>query len=262
MIGGISGYQAQFYQNTLRIVQNASMYKTTSYQAVSAVDKLSGVTPGSSTAEVMQDTVGFLKNYEQKLTSLEQASKDLQMTEKENVFSKYEEAVKISPEAADKAKEEIVSAVDDFVDKYNDVTSYLQKNIDRGGAVASHLQSFQREQFDQKSLNAVGISYNDKGELELDEDKLKEALDKDYENTKNLLGGQYSLSERTAQRAKSALDTSVQRLAGNDITKVLESGKVNNSQNNYFRYMTNFARSGPYNMTNYYAVGLLLNTQV
>lgn len=261
MISGISGYQAQFYQNNLRIVQNASIYKSASYRAVDAVRKLSGVSSGSSTAEVMKDTVGFLKNYEQKLTDLEQASKDIQITEKGNVFSKYEEAVKTSPEMADKAKEEIINSVKDLADKYNEVTSYLQDNIDRGSAVTSHLQSFQREQFDQKSLNAVGLSYNSKGQLELDEAKLKESLDEDYTHTKELLGGQYSLAERTAQRTKSALDTSVQRLAGNDITNALESRKTSDSQHDYFRYMLNYSKSGSYNMTNFYTVGLLLNTQ-
>lgn len=261
MINGISGYQAQLYQNNLRMVQNASIYKTASYQAVSAVGKLSGVSSGSTTAAAMKDTVGFLKNYELKLTDLEEVSKKLQTEEKDNVFSKYEEAVKISPEAADKAKEEIISSVKDFAAKYNEVTSYLQSNVDRGSAVASHLSSFQREQFDVKSLNKVGLSYNGKGELELDEKKLGEALDKDYSQTKELLGGQYSLADRTMLRTKAALDTSVQRLADNDISNVLKQEKTGGSQNDYFRYMTNFAKSGPYNMTNYYTVGLLLNTR-
>lgn len=261
MINGISGYQAQFYQNNLRIVQNASIYKSSSYQAVDAVRRLSGASSGSSMAGGLEDTVGFLKNYEQKLTDLEQTAKGLQTIEEDNVFSRYEEAVKISPEAADKAKEEIANSVKDLADKYNKVTSYLQDNVDRGSAVASHLRSFQREQLDQKSLNAVGLSYNGRGRLELDEAKLGEALDKSYTYTKEILGGQYSLAERTVQRTKSALDTSVQRLAGNDIANALENRKTSNSQHDYFRYMTSFSRSGPYNMTNYYTVGLLLNTQ-
>lgn len=70
-------------------------------------------------------------------------------------------------------EDDVVSAVKDLVDSYNSVSSMLSANSGRGIGVASHLESFKRGMADEKTLNAIGISFDKNGKMQLDEDKLK-----------------------------------------------------------------------------------------
>ena len=119
----------------------------------------------------------------------------------------------------------------------------------------------------EKTLKAVGISTNKAGDLVLDKEKLQEALQKDYEGTMDILGGQFGLAENAAQKADRALSDSVQRIVSNDLGGKTSSGGSGSSAGgntgitgNQYTYFANFAASGAYNLTNYYAVGMLLNT--
>lgn len=156
-------------------------------------------------------------------------------------------------------EDEVVSAVEDLVKNYNQVTSFLEDNADRGTGAASHLASFQRGMANDKTLEAVGITYNKDGELTVDKDKLKKALETDLEGTKSLLGGQFGIAQKAATRADSALSEPVQRIVNNDLASAVSTKSQDFSSDN-FKYFSNFAKSGPYNITNYYTVGLLFNT--
>ncbi len=164
--------------------------------------------------------------------------------------------------------DKITSAVQDLVDSYNSVTNLLEQNAGRGAGTAAHLSSFQRGMAHEKTLKAVGISTNKAGDLVLDKDKLLEALQKDYEGTMDILGGQFGLAENAAQKADRALSDSVQRIVSNDLGgKTTSGGNSGNSSSgntgvsgNQYTYFANFAASGAYNLMNYYAVGMLLNT--
>ena len=153
----------------------------------------------------------------------------------------------------------VVSAVEDLVKSYNEVSGFLKDNADRGTGAASHLASFGRGMADAKTLKAVGITYNKEGKLELDKDTLKNALETDLEGTKSLLGGQFGIAEKAARRAESALSDPVQRIVDSDLATAASKSRQDTSSAN-FRYLSNFARSGPYNITNFYTVGLLFNT--
>lgn len=153
----------------------------------------------------------------------------------------------------------VVSAVEDLVKSYNEVSGLLQDNAGRGTGTAAHLASFGRGMADAKTLKALGITYNKDGDLELDKDTLKKALETDLEGTKSMLGGQFGIAEKAAGRADSALSDPVQRIVSNDLASAVSSSGTNNNQA-AFKYYSNFARSGPYNITNYYTVGLLFNT--
>ena len=164
--------------------------------------------------------------------------------------------------------DKITGAVQDLVDSYNAVTNLLEANSGRGAGTAAHLSSFQRGMGAEKTLAAVGISTNKAGDLVLDEKKLLSALEKDYEGTMDILGGQFGLAERASQKADRALSDSVQRIVSNDLGgKTSGSSSSNGSggnaasgTGNQFTYFANFAANGAYNLTNYYAVGMLLNT--
>lgn len=155
----------------------------------------------------------------------------------------------------------VISAVEDLVKGYNDVTSFLEKNETRGDGTSAHLRAFKRGMADERTLKALGITYNKDGEMELNKDALKSALETDYEGVKSLVGGQFGIADKTASRADAALSDSVQRIVSSDLTSA-----VNRPQNDFtsasFQYFSSFSKNGPYNLTNYYTVGLMLNTIV
>lgn len=165
-------------------------------------------------------------------------------------------------------EDDVVSAVKDLVDSYNSVSSMLSANSGRGTGVASHLESFKRGMADEKTLNAIGISFDKNGKMQLDEDKLKEALETDYEWTKNIISGQYGIAEKAAAKADKALSDSVQSIVDNDLSTGKNSDSSNSSNalsasginSSSFQYFASFARGGAFNLSNYYAVGMLLNT--
>lgn len=152
----------------------------------------------------------------------------------------------------------VVSAVDDLVKGYNSVTKLLKDNADRGAGAAARLSSFDRGMADDKTLKVLGITHDKDGSLKLDKDKLKSALENDFEDTRSLIGGQFGIAQRTLSRADSALSDPVHRIVSNDLASAERPKQEPSSAD--FRYISNFARSGPYNLSNFYTVGLLLNT--
>lgn len=161
-------------------------------------------------------------------------------------------------------EDKVVSAVKDLMDGYNSVQSLLEGNASRGIGATAHAQAFGRGMAAEKTLNAIGISYNKDGKMELDEDKLKEALEKDFNGTKEILGGQFGIAEKVASRTDMALSDSVQRIVSNDLGGSTKSETAVSKNQSYdrsgYQSFYNFVKSGPYNLGNYYAVGLLLNT--
>ncbi len=162
----------------------------------------------------------------------------------------------------------ITDAVQDLVDSYNAVTNLLESNSGRGVGTAAHLSSFQRGMAHEKTLKALGISFNKAGDMVLDKEKLVEAMEKDYDFVVDTLGGQFGLAENAAQKADRALSDSVQRIVSNDLGGKT-SGSSGNSGNgggsaagagNAYTQFANFVSGGAYNLVNYYAVGMLLNT--
>lgn len=163
--------------------------------------------------------------------------------------------------------DKIADAVQDLVDSYNSVTNLLESNSGRGAGTAAHLASFQRGMAHEKTLAALGITTNKAGDLVLDKEKLTEALEKDYDFVVDTLGGQFGLAEKAAQRADQALSDPVQRIVSNDLggstsrSSASGSGSSNSaSSGNAYTQFANFASNGAYNLMNYYAVGMLLNT--
>lgn len=163
--------------------------------------------------------------------------------------------------------DKIADAVQDMVDSYNSVTKLLQNNSGRGAGTAAHLSSFQRGMANEKTLAYLGITTNKSGDLVLDKERLAEAMKEDYDFVVDTLGGQFGLAEKAAQKADQALSDSVQRIVSNDLGgKTSSSSALNSGANsaassgNAYTQFANFVSGGAYNLVNYYAVGMLLNT--
>ncbi len=228
-------------------------------------------TSGTSTSR-SSSTSTFLLSYKHNLTSLESASESLRLSSRNNVFSKYETAMrdlqrantdedKASAQAAvDKAQEDIIAAVKDFAKAYNSAVSFLESNSDRSSTVARQLNSLKNALTTEDAMARIGLSFDKSGNLEVDEDKLKKTLNENYNSVKDIMGGQFGLAERAASKATYILDhASVEKIAG--VTE--KASKANSiSDLDDFEIFSKFALGGAYNLTNYYAVGSMLNTLV
>lgn len=248
----------------------------------------SNKTSSSSTAKATSSTSAFLMEYQSRLEDLEAAASKLQTTKKDNVFSKYDAAVaeaaktqitgedgkpaEVSNEKVEAAKDAIVDATKDFIDELNSTISYLSKNSGHSSTVAFQLAGLRRTIPSDKALAKIGISVDTKGNLEMDEEKFREALEKDPELVKDLLGGQFGMAERAGDKATEILDMSVNEIldgsaASSDTSSSSSSSSSSASSastssskstmSDSFRQFANFAKSGAYNLSNYYAVSML-----
>ncbi|MEY8337031.1 flagellar filament capping protein FliD [Lachnospiraceae bacterium 62-35] len=295
-VGGVTssyGYIYNSYQSGM--IDSSSWYKNAEEEAKKLESQASSKTSSTSSSSSTNSSVGstsstssFLMGYQLSLEDLEAAAGRLQIGSEDNVFAKYEAAVAenagiripdkgdgasvASP--VDKAVDDIVSAVDDFVNKYNDTISYLSKNAGRNSEVAFQLAAFKRAMPTDKTLKAVGMSYDTNGRLQLDKEALKESISKDYDEVKNLIGGQFGFAERVGTKASTILDSPVDQLAGGGTASTGETDSTNGSSSNSstssasaytkastmsdsFLQFASFAKSGAYNLSNYYAVSML-----
>lgn len=251
---------------------------TSGTSSSSSASKTSGSSSSSSSSTSStstsrsSSTSTFLLTYKHNLTSLESASEKLRLGGRNNVFSKYETAMKdlqrastdedkASAQAAvDKAQEDIISAVKDFAKAYNSAISFLESNSDRSSTVVRQLNSLKNALTTEDAMARIGLSFDKSGNLEVDEEKLKKTLNQNYNSVKDIMGGQFGLAERAASKATDILDhASVEKIAG-----VSEKASKANSISDLddFEIFSKFALGGAYNLTNYYAVGSMLNTLV
>lgn len=274
-------------------VSNANS-KAESLQSQVGSTSSASSTKKSSTSTSSVDTSSssvFLMNYQMSLTDLEAASSRLQLGNEDNVFSKYESALSAlskastdeekaaAQEAVDKAKDDIKTAMTDFADQFNKTMSFLESNSSRSSTVENHLASMKRSLLTSNALKTVGLSTDAYGRLHVDEKGLDKALNETYSHVKETMGGQFGIAERVGSKASSVLDTSVDKIMGNGSsskkTNETESKDSSGSSNSSSKSSSalnsasmpdsltsfyNFARAGAFNLSNYYAVGMLMNT--
>lgn len=258
--------------------------KVNSTSSSSSSNKTSSVDTSSSSV--------FLMNYQMQLTDLEAASARLQLGKEDNVFSKYESALsdlnkavtddekKAAQEAVDKAKEDIKTAMTDFADQFNKTMSFLESNSSRSSTVENHLASMKRSLLTSNALKTVGLKTDAYGKLHVDEKGLDKALNETYSHVKETMGGQFGIAERVGSKATSILDTSVDKIVGSGSSSKGTNGTENKDSSSSSNSSSskgssalnsasmpdsltsfyNFARAGAFNLSNYYAVGMLMNT--
>lgn len=227
-------------------------------------------------------TSGFLMGYQGMLEDLESSASKLQLTNKDNVFDKYD-AVKSKASKGEateddvtKAADEVYSAVKDLVDKYNNTISYLKKNGEYGQGLNSQMESLKRAMPSEQGLKYFGMSYDTSGNLKIDEEKFKDTFQKDSQYVKESFGGQFGIAERLGTKASAILDSSVDEVlnsgttsgtgekkntTSNEPVETYGTSSVNTANamnvNDSFKQFASFTRSGAYNLSNYYAVSML-----
>ena len=265
------------------------------YTSTGSTSSTSGTT--SSTTSSVTNKYGtassssaYLRSYQLALTDLEDSASKLQVYEKDNVFSKYEQAlakaeeagksgdanaIKSAQDSVEKAFGNMVSAIKTFVDDYNSTVSFLKNNNGATATAESDMNSFMSYTLTDKALQTFGLGKDKDGYLSVDEKKLTESLEQSYDFVKETVGGQYGIAERVGTKATRILDSPVDRILGTNSTNASEETAKKDSTSSSstakassnksvmtdsFTSFANFAKSGAYNLTNYYSVGMLLNT--
>ena len=277
---GYSSYQPNMLDSNSweeKAKQDAENIKN-SIDKTSSTSNTSSTNTSISVGSSASDST-FLLAYQSQLEDLEASAAKLQMSEKDNVFSKYDEAVKKAQEnpseentkAVDKALDDIVSAFKDLTSKYNSTMSFLSNNQERGSGIQAQMESLKRMMPNEKTLSAMGMGYDKNGKVTFDEKAFRENWEKDPEQIKNLTGGQFGFAERVGNKATASLDSSVDKIIGSDETtsankKHSATSTDTNTTTNFtksstmsdsFMQFANFAKSGAFNLSNYYTVGML-----
>jgi flagellar capping protein FliD len=165
-------------------------------------------------------------------------------------------------------EDEIVTAMKDMVTAHNKTMETLSAGKGLGSGIEKQLSRMTGTLANGNIMSMVGLSYDKNGDLKLDEKRLRSALENDFDTTKELIGGQYGIASILGDRAANTLNESVRTIVGTTNTystmdlfgqngRGLYSG--NDISTNYMNMMFDFSRNTPYNYSNYYAVGSMLN---
>lgn len=153
--------------------------------------------------------------------------------------------------------EEVVSATEDLINKYNKVVNTLHSNSDRGSGVINQLSRMVMAPASEQSLSKIGITKNDDGTLNLDKDKLTKSLKEDPDVAKEVLGGSSGLANGAFQDAVSGMNQRSSNLMNYDMEIA-----QNNSMNSSVNFLNMYSKMGSVNLMNLYATGLFYTMTV
>ena len=148
----------------------------------------------------------------------------------------------------------LVSAVEKLAESYNSAIAFLGSNTGRGSGVERQLRSLLLGIAPEKSLDLLGITTNSDGTLKVNTETLTEKLNEEPGLARDIIGGANGMGARAYNKAQSAMGVNSVSLINNDLKTAEEENMTNE-----FNFMNMFARSGAYNMNNYYALGLMVN---
>ncbi|MDO5601336.1 MAG: flagellar filament capping protein FliD [Oscillospiraceae bacterium] len=155
------------------------------------------------------------------------------------------------------------SAMKDLVSSYNQTIKFLNDNSGMGTGVKQQLNRLLRSPLSGTSMKAVGISQNKDGTLKFDEAAFEKSLSDNPDLTKEIISGNYSISESIYNNARHGMNISSAQLlntsqSSNFYSSALESLK-STAEDNPYQFLQSYSRQGAYNLSNYNLVGLLIN---
>ncbi len=114
----------------------------------------------------------------------------------------------------------------------------------------------------EQSLKQMGITVNKDATLSFSKSTFEKNMAKDPSLTRDLVSGTGGLAERMFNKARSGLNMSSNSLT-NGYTSSVYSGSYGSSSKqsatNPYAVLGMYSRSGVYNMSNYNAVGMMMN---
>lgn len=155
---------------------------------------------------------------------------------------------------ADVDTDKVASAVSDLVKSYNSSLKLLNDNYDRGTGVDRQLRNLVAGLGSEKSLEKLGITVNKDATLSFDKSVFAKNMEKDPSLTKSLVSGVSGIAEKAYSKASAGLNISSSSLLNGDIANA-----TSNSATNPYNVFGMYSKSGAYNMSNYYAVGMMMN---
>lgn len=158
---------------------------------------------------------------------------------------------------ADAAK--TTKALNKLVSSYNDTLKLLSDNSNRGAGVTRQRSGMEISSSMKRNLEQIGISQKSDGTLEMDTKKFQSALQNDPSKVTDIVSGENGFAQKVFDAAVTGSQTSTASLLGT-------SGGVTSSLNNRIsteqdpmNFMSAYSKNGVYNLSNFYAVGVLMN---
>lgn len=164
---------------------------------------------------------------------------------------KKEGSATIAPQADN---ERIVSAVGDLVNSYNKAVEFLGSNANKGSEVNLQLRNMVRSLGSEQSLGKAGITMNKDGTLSFDKETLTKNMAKEPELVRDIISGRNGIAQAAFDRSSAALRANSAGLVQNTMRQT-EAGQAMDG----YHFMNTFSKSGAYNLSNYMALGLMMD---
>lgn len=168
----------------------------------------------------------------------------------------------------------LYDTLSDIVDAYNDSLDLLDDNYDSGTAVKSTLEGLTSLNYSANELSSVGISFDDNGYMNLDEDSFSDNYENNYDALEEGITGRNGLYSTLDKQVNKALTTSSFALVNKNIMKNSKSSMTmssfmddsddsdySNDFSEQLKLAELFSSYGSNNSSSYSGVGLLLNMQ-
>ena len=157
-------------------------------------------------------------------------------------------------------------ALGKLVDAYNSSLKFLNNNFDRGTGIGRQMQSLLNGLGSEQSLKQMGITVNKDATLSFSESKFQANMQKNPNLSKELISGMGGIADRMFNKANSAMNVSSSSLLNGSSQKSFSGTSASSSSSSLESMATNpysvmgmFSKGGAYNMSNYYAVGMMMN---
>lgn len=105
-----------------------------------------------------------------------------------------------------------------------------------------------------QSMEKLGITVNKDATLSFDRGSFVENIKKDPARMRSLVSNVSNMAERVYAKAQTGMNVSSSSLVNGDV-----SGASSKSITNPYNVFAMYSKSGAYNMSNYYAVGTMMN---
>lgn len=155
--------------------------------------------------------------------------------------------------SAQQDNEKIASAVSELVKNYNKAVEFLGSNTDKGSAVNMQLRNMVRNLGSEQSLEKAGITMNKDGTLSFDKETLTANMKKEPNLVRDVISGRNGIAQAAFDRSSAAMRTNSAQLVQN--MRQTEASQATDS----YHFMNTFSKSGAYNLSNYMALGLMMD---
>ncbi len=150
--------------------------------------------------------------------------------------------------------ERLISGVEDLVNNYNKAVDFLRNNAGQGSEVSRQLRNMVRSLGSEQSLEMAGITANKDGTLSFDKEKLTNNLEKDEDLVRDVISGRNGIAQAAFDRGSAGLRANSAGLVQNSVRQAESSQNTDG-----YHFLNTFSKAGAYNMSNYMALGLMMD---